>query len=36
MAEDRNGEVPKGSLYQRKENVVPDISNENISIGHDK
>lgn len=27
MAEDRNGEVPKGSLFQKKENLVPDILN---------
>lgn len=36
MAEDRNGKVPKGSLFQRKENLVPDILNEYISTDHDK
>lgn len=36
MAEDRNGEVPKGSLFQRKENLVPDIVNEFMSPDRDK
>lgn len=36
MAEDRNEDVPKGNLFQRKENLVSDMLNGYMSTDHDK